>query len=153
MANTRYLTTIVEDHVRSVLAEHHGVPFEKRRMTLSTGGLHEFDAVAVDGSVVASVKSASGLTSGGNIPSAKIKDYVAELYFLSLVTAPVRLLVLTTPAFHTIFLRSMTGRIAPGVEVVCEPLPVAVQAEVEIVQRLASEEIFPVLDEAEDARP
>ncbi len=146
MANTRYLTTVVEEHVRRALGDRHGVVFEKRRLPLTTGGLHEFDAVAADGSIVASIKTASGLTAGGKVPSGKIKDSVAELYFLSLVDAPVRLLVLTTPAFYEILMRHVAGKLAPGIEIVCEVLPPDVQAEVDSVQRTSSNEIFPVLN-------
>lgn len=146
MANTRYLTTVVEEHVRRALGERHGLLFEKRRLPLTTGGLHEFDAVAADGSIVASIKTASGLTAGGKVPSGKIKDSIAELYFLTLVDAPVRLLILTTPAFHAILMRTIAGKLAPGIEVVCEMLPPEVQAEVDAVQRASSTEVFPVLD-------
>jgi hypothetical protein len=149
MANTRYLTTIVEDCVRRTLGGRHGLVFEKRRLPLVTGGLHEFDAVAVDGSVVASIKTASGMTAGGKVPSGKIKDSIAELYFLSLVEAPVRLLILTTPAFHSILVRHLEGKVAPGIEILCEVLPPEVQAEVDYVQRTASAEVFPVLDGSE----
>ena len=148
VANTRYLTTIVEDHVRRALSERHGVIFEKRVLTLTTGGQHEFDAVAVDGSIVASIKSASGRTAGGRVPSGKIKDSIAELYFLSLIEAPRRMLMLTTPEFHEIFCRKLEGQVAPGLEIVCEPLPPKVQAEVEAVQQTASAEVFPVVDPA-----
>lgn len=44
MANTSYLTTVVEEAVRAALAERHGVAFAKRRMPLLPGELHEFDA-------------------------------------------------------------------------------------------------------------
>jgi hypothetical protein len=146
VANTRYPTTVVEDHVRRALGERHGLLFEKRRLPLTTGGMHEFDAVAAHGSIVASIKTASGLTVGGKVPSGKIKDSIAELYFLSLVDAPARLLLLTTPAFHEILMRHLAGKIAPGLEVLCEVLPPDVQAEVDAVQRTSSKEVFPVLD-------
>lgn len=149
MANTRYLTTVVEEHVRAALAEHYGVPFGKRMLSLASGGQHEFDAVAEDGSLVASIKSASGRTAGGKNPSGKIKDCIAELYFLSLLSAPRRALLLTSPAFYELFLGAMRGKIAPGIEVVHLPLPSAVQAEVDEVQRRASAEVFPVLDSRE----
>ena len=146
MANTRYLTTVVEQHVRVALAAQYGIPFSKRMLPLVSGGQHEFDAVAEDGSLVAAIKSASGRTAGGKNPSGKIKDCIAELYFLSLVDAPRRVLFLTTPSFHDVFLRAMRGKVAPGVEVEHLPLPPDVQAEVDAVQRTASAEVFPVLD-------
>jgi hypothetical protein len=97
VANTRYLRTVVEDYVRGALHDEYGKDFAPKFLRLLPGGRHEFDAVSEDGTVVASVKSASGLTSGGRVPSGKLKDCIAELYFLSLVEARERLLVLTTP--------------------------------------------------------
>jgi hypothetical protein len=144
MANTRLLSTAVEDHVRHVLGQRYGADFERRQVRLMTGGLREFGAVATDASVVASIKTASGLTSGGKLPVGKIHSSVAELYFLSLVEAPVRLLVLTTPDFHELFTRALEDKMAPGIEVICEPLPKDLQAEVEAVQRVASREVSPV---------
>lgn len=109
MADTSYLRSAVEGYVRDQLAAEFGQPFSARVLQLQPGGYHEFDAVSDDGSVVASVKSASGLTSGGNIPSGRIKDCLAELYYLSLVDAPIRRLVLTTPAFFAIFTSKTNG--------------------------------------------
>ena len=149
MANTRYLTTVAESHVRDALGALYGVAFHKRRLPLVTGGLHEFDAVSGDGRIVASVKTASGLTSGGNVPAAKLKDSIAELYFLSLVEAPMRQLILTTPGFYDLLTRHLEGKVAPGVDVVLVPLPEDVQAEVERVQQVASREVFRVLDPEE----
>jgi hypothetical protein len=90
VADTSYLRREVENYVRAQLAEEFGQHFTAEFLSLAPGGRHEFDAVAADRSVVASVKSASGLTAGGRVPSGKIKDCVAELYYLSLVEAPTR---------------------------------------------------------------
>ena len=152
MAKTSYLTTVVEEAVRATLAQRHGVAFTKRRMPLLPGGLHEFDAVAEDGSIVASIKAASGRTAGGKVPSGKIKDSIAELYYLSLVQAPRRLLVLTSAEFHEILTRTLRDKIAQGIEVAHIPLPLDVEAEVVRVQRVASVEVTPVLDDHERAQ-
>lgn len=98
--------------------------------------------MAADGSVVASVKSASGLTAGGKKPSGKIKDCLAEVYFLTLIEATVRRLVLTTPAFFDTFVRDTAGKIAEGIEVACVPLPKAID-NVDLIVRQASEEVSP----------
>jgi hypothetical protein len=148
MANTSYLRREVEDYVRTVLSERHGRAFAARPLKLRTGGMHEFDCVSSDGSIVASVKSASGLTASGKNPSGKIKDSLAELYYLSLVEAPVRLLVLTTPSFYDIFTKVARGAIAEGIAVECISLPDAIQAEVDKVVRLASAEVTPALASA-----
>jgi hypothetical protein len=143
MANTMLLRRDVEDYVRGVLVERHHQAFEARRMRLRSGGTHEFDAVSADRRIVVSIKSASGLTAAGKNPSGKIKDCIAELYFLSLVDAPVRALILTTPEFHQLFVKQMVGAVAEGLRVECCPLPAELQEQVNEVVRQASVEVSP----------
>jgi hypothetical protein len=144
VANTSYLRRAVEGYVRARLAEEFDQPFAAEFLGLRPGGRHEFDAVSSDRNVVVSVKSASGRTSGGRIPSGKIKDSIAELYYLSLVEARIRRLVLTTPEFFEIFVKTTCGAVAEGIEVVCMPLPPAIQEQVDLIVREASREVTPV---------
>jgi hypothetical protein len=123
MANTNYYKSHVEPFVRTELERIHGVPFTSQHLTLTTGAKHEFDAVSVDRQIVASIKSLSGKTSGGKRPAAKYSTCLAELYFLSLVAAPKRILVLTTPDWHTMFVTYIEGRQHPGVEIELIKLP------------------------------
>ena len=60
MADTRYLKSIVEDHVRTWLAEEFGQPFKSLFLTLGgvqgTPRTHEFDAVSEDGTIICSIR-------------------------------------------------------------------------------------------------
>jgi hypothetical protein len=143
MANTSYLRREVERYVRQQLEKEFSQPFTAEFLAIAPGGKHEFDAVAADRNVIASIKSASGLTAGGNIPNGKINDCLAELYYLSLTQAPIRRLVLTTPSFFEIFKKRTVGAVAPGIDIVCVPLPANIQAEVDRVVREASREVTP----------
>ncbi|HWM05441.1 MAG TPA: hypothetical protein VNP92_24135 [Actinophytocola sp.] len=145
MVNTRLLTTAVEDHVRDMLSAKYQVAFRKERLRLQPGGEHEFDAVSTDRRIVASIKTASAPPNGKH-PSAKVVNAIAELYFLSVVRASKRLLVLTSADFHALFLGAMNRKIAGGIEVVHLPLPTDIEARVAAVQSAASDEIQPVLD-------
>lgn len=141
MANTRYLRETVEAWVRDRLAEEYAQPFSAKVLPLSPGGSHEFDAVSNDGAIVCSIKANSGLTSGRKHPTGKVATCLNEVYFLTLVSAPTRRLILTNPSFYGIFCRTTAGQIAPGVEVVLVPLPPEMQAEVDRVTRAASDEM------------
>ncbi len=141
MANTNYYKTHVEPYVRAELERRHGVRFESKILRLTTGGTHEFDAVALDGSIVASIKSLSGKTASGKRPAAKYSTCLAELYFLSLVESPRRILVLTTPDWHTMFTKYIENRLAPGLEIELIHLPSEIQQEVDRVKGLASNEV------------
>lgn len=95
-----------------------------------------------------SIKTSSGLTSGNNLPGGKINSCIADLYYLGLVDAGVRRLVLTNPAFYDIFMTRMRGAIAHGIEVVLSPLDAELQAEVDQVIAAASKEIGATATEA-----
>ena len=77
------------------------------------------------------------------MPSGKIKDCLAEVYYLSLIQAPIRRLVLTTPSFFSIFTRATQGAVAEGIAIVCIPLPAEMQLRVDEVVRIASQEVTP----------
>lgn len=141
MANTRVLTVNVEDFVRTELERRYGEPFRKRRLPITDKGFHEFDAVAESGSIVASIKSSSGRTSGNKIPSGKIASAVAEMYYLSLVSTSHRLLVLTNPDFFEIMTRTLTDRVGHSIEIVHIPLPEALLALAAAAHKSASIEI------------
>jgi hypothetical protein len=148
MANTAMLRYKVEPIIRQRLAAEFGQAFASRILTLPGGARREFDAVSADGAVVVSVKTSSGLTSGGNLPGGKINSCIADLYYLSLIGATVRRLVLTNPDFYAIFTTRMHGAIAPGVEIVLSPLDAALQAEVDQVIAAASKEMASSVIEA-----
>ena len=141
MADTTIMKRVVEPFVRETLTDEYGAPFEARTLVLSSGGTHEFDAVSADGRVVAAIKSSSGKTAGGNIPSAKIRGVEADLYYLCLASAPHRLLVLTDPEFYNIILKALAGRIAAGISIKLITLPPEMQARVRRVQKIASDEV------------
>lgn len=143
MADTTFYKTDVEPFVRRQLETIHGMPFESRVLRLSTGGTHEFDAVSHDGSIVASIKSLSAKTKRGKRPAAKYSTCLAELYFLSLIDAPKRILVLTTPEWHTMFERYIDGRLAPGLTIELLALPPDLQDQVDRHRDVASDEVTP----------
>ncbi len=141
MASTRYLTTVVEEWVRNQLGERFGQPFRKGKLQLVTGREFEFDAVSADGEIVASIKTSSGTTSGGNFPNGKVNSCIADLWYLCLVNVPMRLLLLTNPIFYELFTSRMRGAIPSDIEILALPLPPDMQAEVDRVVRSASAEM------------
>jgi hypothetical protein len=149
MSNTRYLSTAVEEEVRHRLSEQYQTSFHRRGMRLQTGGEHEFGAVSDNGRIIASIKTASPSDPGGRDPAGKIVNCFAELYFLSLVRARRRLLVLTSVEFCELFRTLAWGKVAAGIEIVHIPLSAGVQARVSAVQQAAGNEAQPVLDAAE----
>ncbi len=143
MANTNYYKTHVEPEVRKALQKEFGVEFSVQFLKLDSGGEHEFDAVSVDKKIVTSIKSSSGKTSGGKRPSAKISIAISEIYFLSLVKAEKKILVLTDPEFYEILLKNLkdTGKLHPDVELKCILLPKEMQDVIDQKRKISSKEV------------
>lgn len=141
MANTALMKTLVEPYVRMQLQEEYGQPFGQKFLDLPGGAKHEFDAVSADGSIVTSIKSNSGLTSGGRRPGGKILACYAELYYLQQIDAPTRLLVLTNPDFYEIFARDSRGKLVPGLDLKLVQLPADIQEQIREVTDAASAEM------------
>jgi hypothetical protein len=143
MANTAALRYKVEPWVRSALEERYGQPFSSQVLELSPGGRHEFDAVSEDGTIVVSIKTNSGLTSGGKFPAGKVSTVTAELYYLMLVDAREKILVLTNREFHEILLRHLKGAVPSDITVMLMALPDELQVEVDATIAAASREMTP----------
>lgn len=135
------MKTLVEPYVRQQLQAEYGQTFTQQFLNLPGGGRHEFDAVSEDRSIVTSIKSHSGLTSGGKRPAGKILACYAEFYYLLQIDAPSRILVLTNPEFHDIFERDSRGKLAPELEIMLVTLPKDIQQEIKGVAHAASVEM------------
>jgi hypothetical protein len=145
MANTRVLKEVVEPFVQLHLAKEFGSPFDARSVPLKSGGTHEFAAVSADGHVVACVRNSSGKTSGGKNPSGKIRSTEAALYYLTLVEARTRILLLTDREFYGIVTATLTqqGRVASGIEIRLLELPENIRRQIDDMRKIASREVSP----------
>jgi hypothetical protein len=145
MANTTFLKTKIEPFVRDFLANKFGQPF--RSAFLPHSGVknkpasHEFDAVSEDRKTVCGIKSASWYTSGGTRGAGKIQGVYAELYFLSLVEANQKYLVLTDPEFFENFKRDAQGKLAPNIDLLYCELPEDLKREVAAIRTASRHEL------------
>jgi hypothetical protein len=141
MADTRILKTKIEDCVRTWLKAKFNQDFRSVFLALEgVQGLaksHEFDAVSKDNSIVCSIKTASWKTSGGKRGSGKVDGAYSEMYFLRLVSANEKYLVLTDPEFFHCFSRECSGKLAAGVSLLHCPLAPELCREIELI-RVAS---------------
>ena len=147
MAETIEIKTKIEPFIRKELEKSYpGHTFSEKALPLrrkrdGTYGVHKFDAVSEDNTIVASIKSHSWLTSGGNLPSGKIGQIFQSLYFLSLVNAGTKLLILTDREAYKGFLVVSEGKVADGIEIKFCPLPPELQLRVKKVHQKASQEM------------
>jgi hypothetical protein len=141
VANTSILKS-VEPLVRRWAADEYQRPIEAAELALEliSGGRHKFDVVSVDRTLIGGVK-ANRARDDGTAGTGVIKSLFTELYFLTLVEAEVKLLVLTDPALYRYFLRQAKGRIAPGIEVIEFTLPEEIAALLAPAHEASSSEI------------
>lgn len=109
MANTNALKEVTEfavDQASKLL----NVSLSKRSIPVgSRNKRKEFDGVSANGDVVVKVLNHSGLTSGGKLPTAKIRNTYADCYFLNLTEAKNKYLVITNREFYDIFANKSDG--------------------------------------------
>ncbi len=129
---------LAKDYPRHTFTEKK-LPLRKKRDGTYAG--HNFDAVSEDKAIVASIKSHSWLTRAGNIPSGKIAQIYQSLYFLNLVYAKTKLLILTDREAYEGFLRVSDGKVAEGIEIKFYPLSPGLQLRVNKVHQKASQEM------------
>jgi len=122
MANTHLLKTLVEPYVRRWLSQKYNVEFEghEKEMRLVTGGVHRFDAVSKDGSIIAGIKTSAlrSDTTKRPIGVGVIKSTFTELYYLSIVNAKRKLMVLTDKGFYDLFCKESKGKVSTGIEII-----------------------------------
>ena len=146
MANTSALSEIVEPFVRKWLKQKYGEKFENKNvaLTLTTGGKHKFDAVSVDRSIVADVKSSSARNdnaSSRKFVAGTFRSAIVDVDYLSLIIAKKKILVLTNRDFFDYFIKRMKGKIASGIEVLYCQLPLSIRKKTGAVLLNAQREI------------
>jgi hypothetical protein len=142
VANTHPIKTEIEPYVRDWLAEKFGISFHKKFVQLAEcEGLHEFDAVSADRRIVAGIKSSSAKTSGEKNPSGKIASAFQELYFLVLVKAEIKILVLTDRDFFDLLIKRTRNKLPSNIQLLYCPLSVELDSLVRSITFEASDEI------------
>lgn len=137
VANTQPLKDEVEPYVRTELEKEYGIPFKSMVLELYPGGEHEFDAVSKDKKIIATIKTSSGSGAG------KVHAVVAELYYLMLVDAPIKIVVLTDPEFYRHMDKKLKRALYPGLHLKLVELSPQLQALVAQIQKDASDEVSP----------
>jgi hypothetical protein len=145
MADTTALKTKVEECVRAWLDQRFETRFTKQFLPLvgvqGNPKKHEFDAVSEDGSIVCGIKTASWKTSGGKRGSGKVQGAYTELYFLSLVQAKDKYLILTDPEFFRCFTQECGGRLAIGIKLLHYQLPADLCTEIDAIRKVSRTEL------------
>ena len=77
------------------MAQRFGQRFRRAHLPLPSGGVHSFDAVSVDGSIVAVISTSNARTAKGRNAVGKVNKIRSDLYFLHLAKPRRPLVILT----------------------------------------------------------
>ncbi|HUW58535.1 MAG TPA: hypothetical protein VMZ92_18005 [Planctomycetota bacterium] len=144
MADTR-IQRAVEDWVRrNWMPQQYGVDFFRERVTLTSGGVFDFDAVSADRSIVANISTSSATTASGKLGVGKLTKIRSDIYFLLLAEAKRRIMVLTD---RTMYERCMkeaeAGRVPDSIEFAHAEIPEELAAKLHEAKSRASKEVSP----------
>lgn len=143
MANTLVQLRVAE-WVRDVpLQEIYGCDFLRRKVPLSSGGLHEFAAVNSDESIIGAITTGRAFTKSQKMALGKLDKVRADLYFLHLTSAKQLFIVATDPDMALLLERERDefGRIPCTVDIIAVRLPADLQKELDHAQSAATAEV------------
>lgn len=144
MADSR-VALEAEDWVRREwLSQKYGQKFHRERLQLNAGGVFDFDAVSEDNTIIANISTSGGITSGSNIPSAKLQKLRADMLFLIMVEAEKKLIILTEKdMFDLCQKEKQNGRVPLEIEFVQAELPDTLAKSLKEARAVASKEVSP----------
>lgn len=111
----------IEESVRTILSKEYGVVLTKRRLTLQrekhdrTPNTHEFDFVSPDQKIVGEIKSYKYTKKAQ--ANTRLPRVMMDCWYLSLVKAEIKLLVLTDEKFYEEFKKDSDGLLPPSIKV------------------------------------
>ncbi len=121
-----------------------GRRFVRERVPLSSGGVFDFDAVSVDGKIVAVISTSGSKTASGKHAVGKMNKIRSDIYFLLLAEAERRLVLLTEQDMHTRWDREVkAGRVPRSIEFVHVEIPQDLNLKLQASRQRASQEVTP----------
>ncbi len=104
-----------EAKVRELLGKEFGVGFIKKRLSLRTGILHEFDLVSHDGKIVGEVTSAKHTEKA--YPNTRFPRAMLACRYLEMVDAERKLMIFTDKQFYENFKEDSQGLLFGNIEI------------------------------------
>lgn len=146
MADTRAQVE-VEDWIRkSWLPDKFGQQFRRERLSLSAGGVFDFDAVFEDDRIVASISTSSRKTSSGKRGTGKLQKLRADMLFLTMVKADKKLIILTEhDMYEECRKEKKAGRVPLEIDFYLADLPSDLNTKLRGARERASREVRPPL--------
>lgn len=123
MADTTFITRVIEPHMRDWLASKFpGHVFAEQAVPLP-GGSFNCDAVSEDTSIVALLLTNRPKTAAGRENSGGVKKALTDVHCLKLLTASTRLVVCSDDGFRQLVVRRSARFGTDGIQFIHCPLP------------------------------
>lgn len=123
-----------------------GQPFYRERLTLSSGGVFDFDAVSADKTIVACISTSGSRTATGKHAGGKVMKLRSDMLFLLLSQAHRKVIVLCEPDMYALFDRErQSGRVPKEIEFFHVPLPEELAVKLLAARKIGSDEVSPKL--------
>jgi hypothetical protein len=155
MADTR-VQVEVEDWVRKEwMSGQFGCVFYRERLSLTSGGVFDFDAVSQDRRIAACISTSGGKTASGKNAVGKLLKLRSDMLFLLLAKEPEkRIIVLTEPDMFEVCAKEKAGgRVPQQIEFVLADLPDELRKKLTQARKNASKEVSPTPIAWERSRP
>ena len=144
MADTRVQLEI-EDWVRkNWMPKEYGIQFQRERVSLTSGGVFDFDAVSTDLTIAATISTSGATTASGKSAVGKLLKIRSDMLFLLLAKVNRRLVVLTESDMYARCLKEREGgRVPPEIEFVCADIPSDLRQRLLKARAISSKEVSP----------
>ena len=144
MAVTR-IQIEVEDWVRrNWMPQQFGQNFYRERLSLISGGVFDFDAVSEDHKIVATISTSGSKTATGKHAVGKLHKIRSDMFFLLLVNAERRFVVLTEPDMLELCQKETEGgRVPSSIKFLCAQIPDDLAVRLRSARQVASKEVSP----------
>ena len=143
MADTTFIKREIEPYVRERLSkEFAGHKFEERPLPLSlAGGMHKFDAVSEDKTIVGNILSNRPFTRTGRENTGGVKKVLNDFHLLSLLPQSIQPILVFTDGDFCVLARKRSKRFGQErIRMLVCPLPDHLQAKLTKVLNTASQE-------------
>ena len=126
------------------LPRQFGQTFAETQLSLSPGGVFNFDAVSEDHRIAANISTSAEKTNTGKHGTAKVQKIRSDIFFLLLATAQRKLIVLSEQDMHAWWLKEAArGRVPAEIEFLHVVLPDDLIFSLQASRRRASREVTP----------
>ena len=126
------------------MPERYGQRVSRERVSLTPGGVFDFDAVSDDGKLVANISTSGSKTASGKNAVGKMLKVRSDIYFLFLTKAERTLVLLTEHDMYEQWLKEVeNGRVPSSIDFVHVEIPGDLNSKLLEARRKASREVTP----------